>query len=172
MKFNNCSNFPKTTLFEEINRRAIAGKEGAISIRRYTQSGELRLCAGAKRLPVIKMRLHLRCEGCALEMREENFFGELALDDRGDGSESVRLAILDDEGRTIMGSDMGGLEGNLYIAALYDEEKPRALCFSALFRKQDDGKGSNIVMWDKSREWLAFADALNEMLEGKENGTI
>lgn len=156
----------------ELRRRASSGKEGAIWIRRDAESGTLQLSTGSKQLPILRLQLHLRSDADICTLCEEEFTGELFLDDRGEADESVRFALLDDRGQTLLTSIASSLEGSVYIAALQDAATQKVFCFSAVFQTRTDGSGRSAAMWDVSKDWLYFADLLSELIGGIHSGSL
>lgn len=156
----------------ELRRRACIGKEGAIWIRRDAESGTLQLRTGSQQLPILRLQLQLRSDAGICTLAEENFSGELFLDDRGEADETVRLSMVDDGGQTVLTSIASSLEGSVYIAALQDAAMQKVFCFSAVFQTRTDGSGRSAAMWDVSKDWLYFADLLSELIGGIHSGSL
>lgn len=161
----NAKKWNPPTLVEELAYRADVGKEGAICVRRSSKDGTLNLCCGLRTAPIVFLSLHLSASKGTLVASEGDFAGTLLMDGHGEQGREARLALCDENGKTIVTSDTEDIAGNVIVVAAHGVERAKPFAYSALFKNTATDKRS-AVRWAMGSEWLSYATLEDELLLG------
>lgn len=158
-------------LSEKISRRVMAGKEGALRIfsNRDAEARGPRLWRNTGSWHVPYLRIALTTGDKIVDISEDTLQGEFLIDDRGDGDCTLRFALLDRDGKVLASTEESVFNGSALIVAVPEKKDAEPFVFLAIFQRGDETTARSAAMWDCSKDWLFFANMVQEML--KEKGT-